>query len=145
SINPAIRSRCHLFELYRLTTEQIKQVINHVLTDEEKGYGNVNINITDDAYNHFAMSTNGDVRAVLNGLELAVSSTRPNNEGTIERTLDVDGQCMQKNSLSHDKGEGAHDDVLSDFQKSSRGSDVDASLHYLATLIEAGDLESITR
>ncbi|HLR73453.1 MAG TPA: replication-associated recombination protein A [Pseudogracilibacillus sp.] len=145
SINPAIRSRCHLFELYRLTTEQIKQVINHVLTDEEKGYGNVNINITDDAYNHFAMSTNGDVRAVLNGLELAVSSTPPNNEGTIEITLDVAEQCMQKKSFSHDKGGDAHYDVLSAFQKSIRGSDVDASLHYLARLIEAGDLESITR
>ena len=145
SINPAIRSRCHLFELYRLTTEQIKQVINHVLTDEEKGYGNVNINITDDAYNHFAMSTNGDVRAVLNGLELAVSSTPANNEGTIEITLDVAEQCMQKKSFSHDKGGDAHYDVLSAFQKSIRGSDVDASLHYLARLIEAGDLESITR
>ena len=145
SINPAIRSRCHLFELYRLTTEQIKQVINHVLTDEEKGYGNVNINITDDAYNHFAMSTNGDVRAVLNGLELAVSSTPPNNEGTIEITLGVAEQCMQKKSFSHDKGGDAHYDVLSAFQKSIRGSDVDASLHYLARLIEAGDLESITR
>lgn len=145
SINPAIRSRCHLFELYRLTTEQIKQVINHVLTDEEKGYGNVNINITDDAYNHFAMSTNGDVRAVLNGLELAVSSTPPNNEGTIEITLDVAEQCMQKKSFSHDKDGDAHYDVLSAFQKSIRGSDVDASLHYLARLIEAGDLESITR
>src|SRR5690625_2488380 len=145
SINPAIRSRCHLFELYRLTTEQIKQVINHVLTDEEKGYGNVNINITDDAYNHFAMSTNGDVRAVLNGLELAVSSTPPNNEGTIEITLDVAEQCMQKKSFSHDKGGDAHYDVLSAFQKSIRGSDVDASLHYLARLIEAGDLESINR
>lgn len=145
SINPAIRSRCHLFELYRLTTEQIKQVINHVLTDEEKGYGNVNINITDDAYNHFAMSTNGDVRAVLNGLELAVSSTPPNNEGTIEITLDVAEQCMQKKSFSHDKGGDANYDVLSAFQKSIRGSDVDASLHYLARLIEAGDLESITR
>src|SRR5699024_10000708 len=145
SINPAIRSRCHLFELYRLTTEQIKQVINHVLTDEEKGYGNVNINITDDAYNHFAMSTNGDVRAVLNGLELAVSSTPPNNEGTIEITLDVAEQCMQKKSFSHDKGGDAHYDVLSAFQKSIRGSDVNASLHYLARLIEAGDLDSITR
>src|SRR5699024_630507 len=92
-----------------------------------------------------AMSTNGDVRAVLNGLELAVSSTPPNNEGTIEITLGVAEQCMQKKSFSHDKGGDAHYDVLSAFQKSIRGSDVDASLHYLARLIEAGDLESITR
>src|SRR5699024_224751 len=69
----------------------------------------------------------------------------PNNEGTIEITLGVAEQCMQKKSFSHDKGGDAHYDVLSAFQKSIRGSDVDASLHYLARLIEAGDLESITR
>lgn len=145
SINPAIRSRCHLFELFRLTTNQIKEVIDHVLADKEKGYGNLNINLTKDAYNHFAMSTNGDVRAVLNGLELAVSSTPPNSEGTIELNLNVAEQCMQKKSFSHDKGGDAHYDVLSAFQKSIRGSDVDAALHYLARLIEAEDLESITR
>lgn len=145
SINPAIRSRCHLFELYGLTTDQIKIAIDSTLENEDMGYGNVDIALTKDARNHFALSTNGDVRAVLNGLELAVSSTPANEDGVIHITLEDAEQCMQKKSFSHDKGGDAHYDVLSAFQKSIRGSDVNASLHYLARLIEAGDIESIAR
>jgi len=145
SINPAIRSRCHLFELHSLSTDQIKMAIQSALLNKENGYGNLDIDITENAYNHFAYSTNGDVRAVLNGLELAVSSTPPDENGTIHITLDVAEQCMQKKSFSHDKDGDAHYDVLSAFQKSIRGSDVNASLHYLGRLIEAGDIESIAR
>src|SRR5690625_1061115 len=145
SINPAIRSRCHLFELHSLSTDQIKMAIQSALQNKENGYGNLDIDITEDAYNHFAYSTNGDVRAVLNGLELAVSSTPPDENGTIHITLDVAEQCMQKKSFSHDKDGDAHYDVLSAFQKSIRGSDVNGSLHYLGRLIEAGDIESISR
>ncbi len=145
SINPAIRSRCHLFELHNLTTDQIKTAIDSALSNKDSGYGNLSVTLTKEAYDHFALSTNGDVRAVLNGLELAVSSTPPNNDGVIYISLDIAEQCMQKKSFSHDKGGDAHYDVLSAFQKSIRGSDVDASLHYLARLIEAGDIESIAR
>lgn len=145
SINPAIRSRCHLFELFSLTIEQIKDAITKTLEDEANGYGKRDVALSDEAFEHFATSTNGDLRAVLNGLELAVSSTPPNEDGTIHITLDDAEQCMQKKSFSHDKNGDAHYDVLSAFQKSIRGSDVDASLHYLARLIEAGDLDSIAR
>lgn len=115
------------------------------MQDDEKGYGGLPISISDEAMDHFAYSANGDLRAVLNGLELAVSSTPKNKDGEIQITLDVAEQCMQKKSFSHDKGGDAHYDVLSAFQKSIRGSDVNASLHYLGRLIEAGDLESIAR
>jgi len=145
SINPAIRSRCHLFELKALQVEQIKGAIKQTLQDDTNGYGTYNVTLTDDALNHFAISTNGDLRAVLNGLELAVSSTPANENGEIEITLEVAEQCMQKKSFSHDKGGDAHYDVLSAFQKSIRGSDVNAALHYLGRLIEAGDLDSIAR
>ena len=145
SINPAIRSRCHLFELYGLTTDQILTAIDSTLQNKESGYGNEKIELTEDARNHFAFSTNGDVRAVLNGLELAISSTPANEDGVIHITLEDAEQCMQRKSFSHDKDGDAHYDVLSAFQKSIRGSDVNASLHYLARLIEAGDIESIAR
>ncbi|MEI3605800.1 replication-associated recombination protein A [Pseudogracilibacillus sp. SE30717A] len=145
SINPAIRSRCHLFELFPLTAEQIKDAIQKTLQDKEKGYGTKNIFITDEAINHFAYSTNGDLRAVLNGLELAVSSTPPDQEDVIHITLEIAEECMQKKSFTHDKDGDAHYDVLSAFQKSIRGSDVNASLHYLGRLIEAADLDSIGR
>lgn len=145
AINPAIRSRCHLFELLPLSKKHIKLAIERVLQDEENGFGLKNITITDDAFEHFSISTNGDLRAVLNGLELALTSTPENDQGEIVITLEVAEQCMQKKSFSHDKGEDSHYDVLSAFQKSIRGSDVNAALHYLGRLIEAGDLESIAR
>ncbi|MGM8364675.1 replication-associated recombination protein A [Virgibacillus sp. W0181] len=145
SINPAIRSRCHLFELQALTSEHIKTAINRAITDETDGYGGLNISLTDDALVHFAQSSNGDLRAALNGLELAVLSTPENEENIIEINLASAEECMQKKSFSHDKGGDAHYDVLSAFQKSIRGSDVNAALHYLGRLIEAGDLDSIAR
>src|SRR5699024_9857343 len=134
SINPAIRSRCHLFELKPLTIDHIKQAIIWTLKDEENGYGSLDIELTEDALDHFAYSGNGDLRAVLNGLELAVSSTPKDTNDKVHISLEVAEQCMQKKSFSHDKDGDAHYDVLSAFQKSIRGSDVNAALHYLGRL-----------
>src|SRR5699024_8315085 len=145
AINSAIRSRCHLFELHSLNEADIKIAIDRVLKDQDKGYGNKQIELTDDARTHFAISANGDLRAALNGLELAVLSTPANEDGIIVIDLETAEECMQKKSFSHDKDGDAHYDVLSAFQKSIRGSDADAALHYLGRLIEAGDLESIAR
>src|SRR5690625_4211291 len=145
SINPAIRSRCHLFELHALTDADIKIALNRAITDKTDGLGINDISITEDALDHFSHSANGDMRAALNGLELAVSSTPKNEEDQIMINLETAEECMQKKSFSHDKDGDAHYDVLSAFQKSIRGSDVDAALHYLVRLIEAGDLDSIAR
>ncbi|MFD1850183.1 replication-associated recombination protein A [Oceanobacillus bengalensis] len=145
SINPAIRSRCHLFELHSLTTSDVISALKLAIMDEEKGYGLKNINISDEALEHFAFASNGDLRSALNGLELAVSSTPKVEKDEIKINLEIAEECMQKKSFSHDKGGDAHYDVLSAFQKSIRGSDVDAALHYLGRLIEAGDLDSIAR
>ena len=145
SINPAIRSRCHLFELHALTDADIKIALNRAITDKTDGLGMNDISITEDALDHFAHSANGDMRAALNGLELAVSSTPKNEKSQVIINLETAEECMQKKSFSHDKDGDAHYDVLSAFQKSIRGSDVDAALHYLGRLIEAGDLDSIAR
>lgn len=145
AINPAIRSRCHLFELHALDHDQIKEAIQRAIIDKENGLGNHNIEISDEAIEHFALSANGDMRSALNGLELAASSTPENEEGIIYIDLTTAEECMQKKSFSHDKDGDAHYDVLSAFQKSIRGSDVNAALHYLGRLIEAGDLDSIAR
>lgn len=145
SINPAIRSRCHLFELESLEPEHVKTALLRAIEDKERGLGEMDIEMTPEALNHFAQSSNGDMRAALNGLELAAMSTPPNADDVIVIELEAAEECMQKKSFSHDKGGDAHYDVLSAFQKSIRGSDVNASLHYLARLIEAGDLDSITR
>lgn len=145
AINPAFRSRCHLFELHALTPEHIRTAINRAITDKKKGYGNKKVVFDEHALDHFAQSANGDLRSALNGVELAVASTPENVEGVIEITLEIAEECMQKKSFSHDNKGDAHYDVLSAFQKSIRGSDVHAALHYLGRLIEAGDLDSIAR
>jgi putative ATPase len=145
AINPAIRSRCQIFELKPLSVENIKEALLRALGDSENGLGEKHVTISEDALTHFATASNGDVRSSLNALELAVLSTEPDDAGIIRIDLQSAEECMQRKSLSHDKDGDAHYDVLSAFQKSIRGSDVNAALHYLGRLIEAGDLQSISR
>ncbi|GGA69160.1 replication-associated recombination protein A [Ornithinibacillus halotolerans] len=145
AINPAIRSRCHIFELHSLTPNDVKKAITRAITDEVNGFGDRQIYLTDEALEHFSSSSGGDMRSALNGLELAVASTPVNENNEIVINLEIAEECMQRKSFSHDKNGDAHYDVLSAFQKSIRGSDVDAALHYLGRLIEAGDLDSIAR
>lgn len=145
SINPAIRSRCQIFELKPLSVEEIIETLMRAINDKERGLGNYQIDIAEEALKHFAMVSNGDVRSALNALELAVTSTDPDEEGIIHIDLSVAEDCIQKKSFFMDKDGDGHYDVLSAFQKSIRGSDVNAALHYLGKLIEAGDLPSISR
>ncbi|WP_313803148.1 replication-associated recombination protein A [Cytobacillus sp.] len=145
AINPAIRSRCQIFELKPLSVDNIKEALLRALGDSEYGLGEKHVTISEDALTHFATASNGDVRSSLNALELAVLSTEPDDSGIIRIDLPSAEECMQRKSLSHDKDGDAHYDVLSAFQKSIRGSDVNAALHYLGRLIEAGDLQSIAR
>ena len=145
SINPAIRSRCQIFELKPLTPDEMKTAITRALFDQEKGLGKKAITVTEDALEHFANSCGGDVRSALGALELAVLSTDEDENGRITISLPIAEECLQKKNFAHDKNGDAHYDVLSAFQKSIRGSDVNAALHYLARLIEAGDLVSISR
>ena len=145
AINPAIRSRCQIFELKPLEPEDIKTALTRALKDEERGLGEYQVEVTNEAMEHFANASNGDVRSSLNAIELAVMSSEANENGKIVIGLETAEECMQKKSLAHDKDGDAHYDVLSGFQKSIRGSDVNAALHYLGRLIEAGDLISISR
>ncbi|WJV20226.1 replication-associated recombination protein A [Rossellomorea marisflavi] len=145
AINPAIRSRCQIFELKPLSTDEMKQAILRAIQDEERGLGTYKLDVSEEAVEHFASSSFGDVRSSLNALELAVLSTSPDAEGAIHITLPIAEECLQKKSFSHDKDGDAHYDVISAFQKSIRGSDANAALHYLGRLVEAGDLPSIAR
>ncbi len=145
AINPAIRSRCQIFELKPLSPDEMKQAIHRAIKDEERGLGTYKLDVSEEAVEHFASSSFGDVRSSLNALELAVLSTSPDAEGVIHITLPIAEECLQKKSFSHDKDGDAHYDVISAFQKSIRGSDANAALHYLGRLVEAGDLPSIAR
>lgn len=145
AINPAIRSRCQIFELKPLTPDEIAKTLERALHDEERGLGRYPTEVAAEALQHFSQASGGDVRSSLNALELAVLSTPPNEENVIVISRTIAEECLQKKSFSHDRDGDAHYDVISAFQKSIRGSDVNAALHYLARLIEAGDLPSIAR
>ena len=145
AINPAIRSRTQIFELIPLTPEEIHQALKRALTDETKGLGNYDVKITDGAMHTLTHFSNGDVRSSLNALELAVKSTPENEDGKIIVTEEIAGNCLQRKVFAHDKNGDQHYDVISAFQKSIRGSDVDAALHYMARLIEAGELITLIR
>ena len=145
AINPAIRSRTQIFELIPLTPEEIHEALKRALTDETKGLGNYDVEITDGAMHTLTHFSNGDVRSSLNALELAVKSTPENEDGKIIITEEIAGNCLQRKVFAHDKNGDQHYDVISAFQKSIRGSDVDAALHYMARLIEAGELITLIR
>lgn len=145
TINPAIRSRTQIFEVFPLQEADILQAIDQALHDKERGLGEFPVTLAEDARLHLSRATNGDLRSALNGLELAVKSTPPQEDGSIQLTRAIIEECVQRKALTHDKDGDAHYDVISAFQKSIRGSDVDAALHYLGRLVEAGDLAIICR
>src|SRR5574344_333342 len=134
SINPAIRSRVQIFELHELTPDDIVIGLKRASKYLE------GIKVDKDAYDFIAHSASGDVRSAMNLLETAYYSDDKHHV-----TLELLKNIQAKPVFFHDKNQDGYYDVLSAFQKSIRGSDVDASLHYLARLIEAGDLDSIYR
>lgn len=144
-INPAIRSRSEIFELFPLHEEEIREGIVRAVEDKEKGLGNLNIFLDKEALNHFVTSCGGDMRSALSSLEIAALSTEKDVNGTIKITLEIAEEVLQRKSFTHDKDGDSHYNVLSALQKSIRGSDLDASYHYMARLIEAGDLVSLCR
>ncbi len=135
-LNPAIRSRCQIFELKELTLDDIKKALKKACKSEYLK----DIEIDNESIELIATLSSGDLRSAYNLLEISYYSS-PN------KTVSVAGikKINSKPVFFHDKNEDGHYDVLSAFQKSIRGSDVNASLHYLARLIEAEDLDSIYR
>lgn len=144
SVTPAIRSRVQIFELEPLSPDDIKTALKRAISDKERGF-DFDIKLDDDALDFIATATNGDLRSALNSLELAVLSTQPNQEGLRHISLDTVENSLQRSYITMDKNGDGHYDVLSALQKSIRGSDVNAGLHYAARLIEAGDLPSLVR
>lgn len=149
SISPAIRSRCQIFELHRLKEMDISHAIDRALKDSERGLGKYNVELTKDARDLLIEKGNGDLRATLNALELAVLSTKEEKQESADNKLVIDKAEMQDSiqfkSQNYDANGDGHYDLLSAFQKSIRGSDTDAALYYLGNLCESGDLVAICR
>ena len=135
-INPAIRSRCQIFELKELEKKDIVEAINKCIKKDILK----NIKIDEESINYIAKCSGGDLRYAYNLLELAYYST---NDQIIN--LELLKKINNKPTSFYDNNEDGHYDVISAFQKSIRGSDVNAALYYLACLIEAEDLDIIYR
>ena len=132
-INPAIRSRLQIFELYELDKEDIIKGLKKIAKKED-------IKVDNDAYKYMATYASGDFRSAINLLDVATSSSSDKHV-----TIDLLKTISSKPIIFTDHDEDGHYDLLSAFQKSIRGSDVDAALYYLGRLIEIGDLDSIYR
>ena len=136
SMTKAILSRCRIFEFRPLSAANIREGLMRALKDPEKGLGNYNVNLSEEAIGHFVFVSGGDLRTALNALELAVLTTPPAADGSITVDLSVAEQSVQRKAMSVD--ESLYYDIISAFCKSLRGSDPDAALYYAMRLINAG-------
>ena len=136
-VNQALISRSLVFELFKLTEENLVAIIEHALKADDL-LKSKNVNITEKAKTFLAQRSNGDARQVLNALELAVLTTEE-VEGIVHVDEEIISECIQKKYISYDKDGDNHYDIISAFIKSMRGSNPDAALHYLAKMIIAGE------
>jgi len=139
SVNSPLLSRSRLFRLEPLDKQDILVLLDRALADKEKGLGNYRVKVSTRALEHLAEAARGDARLALNGLELAVLSTPPNEEGIRIIDLAAAEESIRERSVIYDKMGDQHYDVFSAFIKSMRGSDPDAALHYLARMLQAGE------
>ena len=145
-VNGALLSRSVIFELKKLSKDDIKTLIMRAVTDVKKGMGSYKAEIDDDALEFLADVSNGDARAALTAVELGVLTTERSEDGIIHITIDVASECIQKRVISYDKKGDNHYDTISAFIKSMRGSDPDAAVYYLARMLYAGeDVKFIAR
>ena len=141
----AILSRSTIFEFKPVGEEDIKKALDRAITLRSKEFNEISIKVTKEAIEYLAAYCNGDVRKALNGLEVALNSTKPNDDKEILIDLEAAKDSTQSKVIAFDMDGDSHYDILSAFQKSIRGSDADGAIHYLARLIKGGDLISICR
>jgi putative ATPase len=142
-VNSALVSRSRIFQLKALSEEDLFKIANQALLDHKRGYGNWEIKFEKGALEHLVHTCNGDARSLLNALQLAIESTYtqwpPPKDTLITISLEAAEESIQKRAVLYDKGQDNHYDTISAFIKSIRGSDVDASLYYLAKMVYSGE------
>ena len=138
-VNKALVSRSRIFQLKPLNEDDLRAVAYQTLQDSERGYGERKVHLTATALHHLVNVANGDARALLNALELAVETTDPDQHGIINITPEIAEESIQQRAVLYDKDGDAHFDTISAFIKSLRGSDPDAALYWLAKMIYAGE------
>lgn len=138
-VNKALISRSTVFRLVSLSPEHIKKLVRMTLQDTERGLGNFDIEISEEALEFLSEICGGDARIALNAVELATMTSNLNADGKIIIDRTVIEECAQKRAVTYDKTGDNHYDNISALIKSMRGSDPDASLFYLARAIYAGE------
>ena len=142
----AVLSRSVIFEFKPVDAEEIVKALKkacEILKAEE--YKNYNVDVSEDALLHISGVSGGDVRKAINSLEACFMGAIPDIDANLKIGIDIAEQATGRKSIIYDKDGDSHYDILSAFQKSVRGSDPDAAIHYLARLVAAGDLQSICR
>ncbi len=137
-ISPLL-SRCQVFALNPLSSEEIRILTLRALKDGLRGLGRLNADLAPDALSHLILMSNNDARIALNTLEIATLATPPNADGKRIITLATVEDAIQRRALRYDRAEDQHYDTISALHKSVRGSDPDASLYWLARMLEAGE------
>jgi len=138
-VNSALLSRSQVFVLHRLTEEDIRSLLERALLDRERGLGQWPAEVDAEALTHLARMADGDARTALNALELAVLTTPPDEDGVRRVTLAIAEDAMQQKALLYDRAGEEHFNLISALHKSMRGSDPDATLYWLARMLESGE------
>jgi putative ATPase len=136
AINSALVSRSRVFQFEPLSTDDIKALVRRALADRERGLGEFDVRLHDDALEFLAEVSDGDARRALGALEVGVLST---SERPIEFTRRLAEESVQRKSVEYDATGDAHYDSISALIKSMRGSDPDAAIYWLARMLEAGE------
>jgi putative ATPase len=145
-INSPLVSRSQVFQLEPLGDDDLKELLDRVLEDEERGYGELEIELTEEAKHLLATKADGDARKCLSAFELGVITTPPDDTGVLRFDLTVAEESIQQKTVVYDGDGDAHYDTISAFIKSMRGSDPDATLYWLAKMLYAGeDIRFIAR
>ncbi len=139
TINSALLSRARVFRLKAMEEQQLVDLLRRAASDPERGLGDLQLSLDEDAVWHWARMAEGDARTALNALELAALTTEPNADGIRQITLAIAAESMQQKAVVYDRTGDGHYDVISAFIKSIRGSDPDAGLYWLAVMLEAGE------
>ena len=138
-VNKALLSRVMVLELYELSRKDLRSLIEKALGDSEKGLGDYRVDIREEAIDYLITISEGDARTLLNSLEIGVLSTKKDKNGIIVIDLDTIKSSIQIKTAKYDKDGDEHYNTISAFIKSIRGSDPDATLYWLAKMINAGE------
>ena len=138
-VNAPLLSRCRVLTLKPLSGSDLKTILNKAIEDRERGLGNLNLSVSEDAVDHIVKASHGDARTALTALEVAANLSIPDAEG--QRTIGLKDaeEALQRKALLYDKSGEEHYNVISAFIKSMRGSDPDAALYWMARMLEAGE------